>query len=236
MRLDPEQVVEGLPRLPGVDQVLDARQGVAALAQLPDEPQAGEVVRPVEADPALPARRRQQALGLVEPDGRGRQPGRPDEVGADVDDRFGDAGEDEHGGGARRPADRASHASGRRFRRSRQVRCRLGRAPLGCVRGDYTRCGQMRRLNHPVYRGRTLQILADMGLCAVAFLLAFRLRFLDDSGGIPDRYWTLYLQSVAFVAVGKVIVFGAFGLYQKWWRYVSGRDFLTIVRAVAVSS
>jgi FlaA1/EpsC-like NDP-sugar epimerase len=94
----------------------------------------------------------------------------------------------------------------------------------------------MRRLNHPVYRGRTLQILADVGLCAVAFFLAFRLRFLDDSGGIPDLYWTLFLQSVAFVAVGKVIVFAGFGLYQKWWRYVGLRDFAGIVRAVVVSS
>ena len=75
-----------------------------------------------------------------------------------------------------------------------------------------------------------------MALCAVALLLAFRLRFLDEPRGIPDRYWTLYLQSVAFVAVGKVIVFAAFGLYQKWWRYVGLRDFAGIVRAVAVSS
>jgi FlaA1/EpsC-like NDP-sugar epimerase len=94
----------------------------------------------------------------------------------------------------------------------------------------------MRRLNHPVYRGRTLQILADVVLCAIAFFLAFRLRFLDDPHGIPDRYWTLFLQSVAFVAVGKVIIFAAFGLYQKWWRYVGLRDFAGIVRSVAVSS
>ncbi len=94
----------------------------------------------------------------------------------------------------------------------------------------------MRRLNHPVYRGRTLQILADVALCAIAFFLAFRLRFLDDSGGIPDRYWTLFLQSVGFVALGKVFVFAAFGLYQKWWRYVGLRDFAGIVRAVGVSS
>jgi FlaA1/EpsC-like NDP-sugar epimerase len=94
----------------------------------------------------------------------------------------------------------------------------------------------MRRLNHPVYRGRTLQVMADVALCALAFLLAFRLRFLDEPRGIPDRYWILFLQSVAFVAVGKVTVFAAFGLYQKWWRYVGLRDFAGIVRAVAVSS
>jgi FlaA1/EpsC-like NDP-sugar epimerase len=93
----------------------------------------------------------------------------------------------------------------------------------------------MHRLNDPVYRNRTLQVIADLGLVSLAFYLAFRLRFLD-SGGIPDRYQTLLLQSIAFVAVGKVIVFAAFGLYQKWWRYVSGRDFLNILRAAAVSS
>ena len=94
----------------------------------------------------------------------------------------------------------------------------------------------MHRLNHPVYRNRTLQVVADALLVAVAFFLAFRLRFLDDSGGIPHRYTTLLLQSVALVALGKVTIFAAFGLYQKWWRYVAGRDFLIILRAVAVSS
>jgi FlaA1/EpsC-like NDP-sugar epimerase len=93
----------------------------------------------------------------------------------------------------------------------------------------------MHRLNHPVYRNRTLQVAADVALVALAFFLAFRLRFLDDPG-LPNRYETLLVESVAFVAVGKVVVFAAFGLYQKWWRYVAGRDFLSILRAVAVSS
>jgi FlaA1/EpsC-like NDP-sugar epimerase len=94
----------------------------------------------------------------------------------------------------------------------------------------------MRRLNHPVYRNRVLQICADALLVALAFYLAFRLRFLDDPHGLPHRYWVLFAESVGFVVVGKVVVFAAFGLYQKWWRYVSGRDFLLIVRAVAVAS
>jgi FlaA1/EpsC-like NDP-sugar epimerase len=93
----------------------------------------------------------------------------------------------------------------------------------------------MHRLNDPVYRNRTLQVIADMALVALSFYLAFRLRFLD-SGGIPERYTKLLLQSIAFVVVGKIVVFAAFGLYQKWWRYVSGPDFLNILRATAVSS
>jgi FlaA1/EpsC-like NDP-sugar epimerase len=92
----------------------------------------------------------------------------------------------------------------------------------------------MRRLNHPVYRNRVLQVCADGALVALAFYLAFRLRFLDQSD-LPHRYWVLFAQSVGFVIALKLIVFAAFGMYQKWWRYVSGRDFLQIVRAVTVA-
>ena len=94
----------------------------------------------------------------------------------------------------------------------------------------------MSRLNHPVYRNRILQMAADAVLVALAFFLAFQLRFLDEPHGWPHRYQVLFVQSVGFVVAGKLIVFSAFGLYQKWWRYVTGRDFLLIFRAVAVAS
>src|SRR3954453_9949364 len=94
----------------------------------------------------------------------------------------------------------------------------------------------MGRLNHPVYRNRVLQVLADGALVALAYYLAFQLRFLDDPHGWPHRYEDLFAQTVGFVIVGKLIVFAAFGLYQKRWRYVSGRDFMQIFRAVAVAS
>jgi FlaA1/EpsC-like NDP-sugar epimerase len=94
----------------------------------------------------------------------------------------------------------------------------------------------MGRLNHPVYRNRVGQILADAALVALAYFLAFQLRFLDDPHGWPHRYEILFAQSVGFVIAGKLIVFALAGLYQKWWRYVSGRDFLLIFRAVAISS
>jgi FlaA1/EpsC-like NDP-sugar epimerase len=94
----------------------------------------------------------------------------------------------------------------------------------------------MSRLNHPVYRNRMLQLAADAVLVALAYFLAFQLRFLDEPQGWPERYQTLFLQSVGFVVVGKLTVFYVCGLYQKWWRYVSGRDFLLIFRAVAIAS
>jgi FlaA1/EpsC-like NDP-sugar epimerase len=94
----------------------------------------------------------------------------------------------------------------------------------------------MGRLNHPVYRNRVLQVAADALLVALAYYLAFQLRFLDEPHGWPHRYEALFAQTVGFVVAGKLIVFAAFGLYQKWWRYVSGRDFLQILRAVVVAS
>ncbi len=94
----------------------------------------------------------------------------------------------------------------------------------------------MGRLNHPVYRNRVLQVAADAALVALAYFLAFQLRFLDEPQGVPHRYEVLFAQSIGFVVAGKLAVFAAFGLYQKWWRYVSGRDFWLIFRAVAVSS
>src|ERR1700743_103017 len=94
----------------------------------------------------------------------------------------------------------------------------------------------MRRLNHPVYRNRVGQILADAALVALAYFLAFQLRFLDDPHGWPHRYEVLFAQTVGLVILGKLVVFAAFGLYQKGWRYVSGRAFIQILRAVAVAS
>jgi FlaA1/EpsC-like NDP-sugar epimerase len=94
----------------------------------------------------------------------------------------------------------------------------------------------MSRFNHPVYRNRMTQLAADAALVAAAYFLAFQLRFLDEPHGWPERYQVLFAQSVGFVVVGKLTVFYACGLYQKWWRYVTGRDFLLIFRVVAIAS
>jgi FlaA1/EpsC-like NDP-sugar epimerase len=88
----------------------------------------------------------------------------------------------------------------------------------------------------PVYRRRALQFGADALLAAASFALAFQLRFLDASGGIPGRYWTMLTGSIVFVALGKSIVFSVLGLHQKWWRYFQLPDLWPVVRAAAVAS
>ena len=80
---------------------------------------------------------------------------------------------------------------------------------------------------HLPSRHRAWQILTDAGLVALAWWLAFQLRF--------DRvpvYYEGYLQLRVFlVVVGiNVGVFVLFGLYNHWWRYVSIRDMWGAVR------
>jgi FlaA1/EpsC-like NDP-sugar epimerase len=85
----------------------------------------------------------------------------------------------------------------------------------------------------PAFRHRVLQVLVDAGLVALAYVGAFLLRF---DQGIPPRYEDLLGQTIAFVVVGKVAIFAAFGLYHKWWRYVGLRDLETILKAVVAAS
>jgi FlaA1/EpsC-like NDP-sugar epimerase len=92
------------------------------------------------------------------------------------------------------------------------------------------------RLTDPVYRRRALELIADALLAAAAFALAFKLRFLDMPGGIPDRYETMLAGSVAFVAIGKALAIEAFGLHQQWWRYFRLPDLWPLVRALVVAS
>ncbi|MFM8526717.1 MAG: polysaccharide biosynthesis protein [bacterium] len=88
----------------------------------------------------------------------------------------------------------------------------------------------------PVYRHRISQVVADAILGAASFYLAFRLRFLDAQGGIPERYVEMLTLSIGFVVVGKLCVFAISGLYEKWWRYFRLTDYAVVLRAVAIST
>jgi len=92
------------------------------------------------------------------------------------------------------------------------------------------------RLKHPVYRHRALQVAIDGFLVALAFYMAFRLRFLETEGGVPERYRDMLWGSIALVVIGKLIVFGGFGLYEKWWRYFQLPDYADILKAVTMST
>src|SRR5919199_831209 len=88
------------------------------------------------------------------------------------------------------------------------------------------------RIESSVAFRRVAQASVDACLLALAYSLAYVLRF--DS--IPRRYQDLLAESIAFVVVGKLAIFYAFGLYHKLWRFIDQQDFESIVKAVVAST
>src|SRR3954451_1693158 len=91
----------------------------------------------------------------------------------------------------------------------------------------------LNRISSSVLARRLAQVLVDASLIALAYLLAFVLRF---DPAIPHRYEQLLEDSIAFVVVGKLLVFSLNGLYHKLWRFIDAKDFEAIVRAVVIAS
>jgi FlaA1/EpsC-like NDP-sugar epimerase len=91
----------------------------------------------------------------------------------------------------------------------------------------------MRSLTTSVNVRRLGQVGIDAGLLALAYYLAYVLRF--DSG-IPHRYELLLQDTIVVTVAMKLAIFALFGLYSKLWRFVDQKDFETILKAVVVSS
>ncbi len=91
----------------------------------------------------------------------------------------------------------------------------------------------MRSIRSSVNVRRVGQIGVDVGLLALAYYLSYVLRF-DE--GIPPRYEDLLAHTIGFVVAMKLVVFAAFGLYSKLWRFVDQKDVESIVKAVVVAT
>src|SRR5918992_1391146 len=85
----------------------------------------------------------------------------------------------------------------------------------------------------PTTRHRLWQLLADAAMIALAWYLAFQLRF---DFAIPTYYDGMLRETIVFVVAIKLAVFVAFGFYQRWWRYVSTRDMWRALIGVGVAS
>jgi FlaA1/EpsC-like NDP-sugar epimerase len=85
----------------------------------------------------------------------------------------------------------------------------------------------------PFHRHSLPQVAVDAGLVALAYYLAFELRF---DGDVPALYSDLFERTIGFVVVGSVFVFGLFGLYRHWMRYATQRDYLQIAQACVVAT
>ncbi len=85
----------------------------------------------------------------------------------------------------------------------------------------------------PFHRHSLPQVAVDAGLVALAYYLAFQLRF---DWEVPELYEDLFSRTIGFVIVGSVFVFALFGLYRHWMRYASQRDYLQIAEAAVVAT
>jgi len=91
---------------------------------------------------------------------------------------------------------------------------------------------RIRSAAFPVHRHAVPQAALDAGLAALAYFLAYRLRF---DGGVPTRYEELFASTIAFAVCSTVAINALFGLYRHWMRYSSQREYLQIAQASAVS-
>ncbi len=85
----------------------------------------------------------------------------------------------------------------------------------------------------PVHRHSLPQLIVDGALVALAYVLAFQLRF---DQGIPERYRLLRDHTIWWIVPLCAVVFALFGLYQRLWTYVGQRDYESLVRSVVVSA
>jgi len=93
---------------------------------------------------------------------------------------------------------------------------------------------RIRSAAFPVHRHALPQLLADGVLVALAYVLAFWVRF--DPGRLPARYSHLLDTSILAVVVATLLSLAALGQYQRLWRFMGRRDYEAVLKAVLVAT
>src|SRR3954447_3305261 len=105
------------------------------------------------------------------------------------------------------------------------------------ARAAVLQCGAMRRrlrsASFPLHRHSLPQLAIDGALVALAYVLAFQLRF---DRGLTPSYEKLFWRTLPWAIGLSLVVFVAFRLYGKWWRYSGQRDLLAVVQAVVLAT
>jgi FlaA1/EpsC-like NDP-sugar epimerase len=95
---------------------------------------------------------------------------------------------------------------------------------------------RIRSAAFPVHRHSVPQLLVDGILVALAYYLAFRLRFEDGLSGANDRYGDLLTHTIPWVVFVSLVVLALFGQYQRLWTFVGQRDYEAVVKGVVVAT
>jgi UDP-GlcNAc:undecaprenyl-phosphate GlcNAc-1-phosphate transferase len=80
---------------------------------------------------------------------------------------------------------------------------------------------------------RMVKVFVDIAFIALAYYLAFFLRFEGEFDPAIRKY---YLSTIPLVLSVKLLVFYFAGLYKGAWRYINVDDFLRILKAVVFGS
>src|SRR3954469_19132647 len=92
---------------------------------------------------------------------------------------------------------------------------------------------RLRSASFPLHRHSLPQLVFDGVLVALAYVLAFQLRF---DRGLRGSYETLFWRTLPWAVGVSLVVYVSHRLYGKWWRYSTLRDLLSVVQAVVLST
>jgi FlaA1/EpsC-like NDP-sugar epimerase len=87
----------------------------------------------------------------------------------------------------------------------------------------------------PLHRHSLPQLVVDAALVALAYFLAFWLRF-DQALSQHGRYKLLLTRTWPWVVVGTAVILVLSRVYQRRWRYVSQRDIELLVRSLVIDT
>jgi FlaA1/EpsC-like NDP-sugar epimerase len=95
---------------------------------------------------------------------------------------------------------------------------------------------RIRSAAFPVHRHALPQLVVDGLLVALAYFLAFWLRFEGGFNSSNQRYSHLFVATIGGVVAVTLIVLASFGQYQRLWRFIGQRDYEAVLKAVLVAT